>query len=216
MKRAAAVAALLCLWAPAARAQEKFEIRMDCSEVPEMKEWADKAKEAMEKCYPPFAEKLKSSGFTPPRVVSVRIKKDMKGIAGTGGSRIEAAADWFRKRPEDTGALVHELAHVIQSYPKYHPVWLVEGIADYMRFWMYEPESRRPKLNPDRIKYKDGYQPVGAFLAWLEGKYDRDIVVKLNAACRETRYSDDLFKESTKKSLDELWDEFKESLRKKP
>ncbi len=187
---------------------------MDCSEVPEMKEWAEKAREAMEKCYPIFAEKLKSPGYTPPRVVSVKIKKDMKGIAGTAGARIEAAADWFRKRPEDTGALVHELAHAIQSYPKYHPVWLVEGIADYLRFWMYEPEARRPKLNPDRIKYKDGYQPVGAFLAWLEKQYDPQIVNKLNAACRETRYKDDLFVECTKKPLDGLWEEFKASLRK--
>jgi len=199
----------------AAAPQDKFEIRMDSSEVPEMKEWADKAKEAMEKCYAPFAEKLKSQGFTPPRVVSVKIRKDMKGIAGTAGSRIEAAAEWFRKRPDDTGALIHELAHVIQSYPKYYPVWLVEGIADYLRFWMYEPESRRPRLNPQRIRYQDGYQPVGAFLAWLEKQYDPQIVNKLNAACRETRYKDDLFKDCTKKPLDELWDEFKASLGKK-
>ena len=203
--------------APKAGAEAKpaFEIRMDYSEVPEMKEWAEQAKAAMEKCYPVFADLLKSDGFTPPRVVSVKIKKDMKGIAGTGGSRIEAAADWFRKRPEDTGALIHELAHVIQSYPKYYPVWLVEGIADYMRFWKYEPEAKRPKPNPDRIKYQDGYQPVGAFLAWLEKTYDKDIVKKLNAACRETRYKDELFQEYTKKTLDELWSEFKESLRKK-
>ena len=214
MTRAVALLLLAAL-PPAAASQEKFEIKMDYSEVPEMKEWAEKAKEAMEKCYPIFAEKLKSAGYTPPRVVSVKIKKDMKGIAGTAGSRIEAAADWFKKRPEDTGALVHELAHAIQSYPKYYPVWLVEGIADYLRFWMYEPEARRPKLNPDKIKYKDGYQPAGAFLAWLEKKYDPQIVSKLNAACRETRYTDDLFKDATKKPLDDLWEEFRESLRKK-
>jgi hypothetical protein len=198
-----------------AGAKAAFEIKMDCSEVPEMKEWAEQAKAAMEKCYPLFAEQLKSDGFTPPRVVTVKIKNRKDGIAGTGGSHIEATSEWFKKRPEDTGALIHELAHVIQSYPKYHPVWLVEGIADYMRFWKYEPESKRPKLNPDRIKYQDGYQPVGAFLAWLEMTYDKDIVKKLNAACRETRYKDELFQDCTKKTLDELWNEFKESLRKK-
>jgi hypothetical protein len=200
---------------PAAEAKPKFEIRMDYSEVPEMKDWAENAKKEMEKCYPIFAEKLKMEGYTPPRVVEVVIKKDMKGIAGTGGAHIEAAAAWFKAHPDDTGALIHELAHVIQSYPKYYPVWLVEGIADYLRFWMYEPPSRRASFNPDRIKYKDGYQPVGAFLAWLEGKYDRDIVNKLNKACRQTQYKDELFQEYTKKTLDELWEEFKESLRKK-
>ena len=73
-------------------------------------------------------------------------------------SRIEAAADWFKKRPEDTGALIHELAHVIQSYPKYYPVWLVEGIADCIG----NSVEREGKLIPLEVKLSATPRPAMA------------------------------------------------------
>ncbi|HEX2972395.1 MAG TPA: basic secretory protein-like protein [Tepidisphaeraceae bacterium] len=136
----------------------------------------------------------------------------MSNPAGTGGNNIACSAPWFTEHPDDVGAIIHELTHVAQSYPQYDPVWLVEGIADYVRFWVYEPADKRPKFDPQTINYRDGYQAVGGFLAWLEGKYDRDIVTKLNKACRDSQYKDQLFKDYTGKSLDELWTEFKASL----
>jgi hypothetical protein len=102
---------------------------------------------------------------------------------------------------------------VVQSYhSRSNPGWLVEGIADYVRFWVFEPQTPKRRLNPDRIKYTDSYQTTAAFLAWAVQKYDKDLVTKLNAACRKGQYKPDLWKEYTGKDLDALWEEFKQGL----
>ena len=191
-----------------------IEVHLDDAEVPEMKDWCRRSKEIIEQWYPTLAEILASDGYTPPRRINLEFKKGNRGIAGTSGSTITAYDGWFKAHPDDYGALVHEAIHVIQSYPKYDPPWLVEGIDDYVRFWVYEPSPPRP-LNPARIHYTNSYQVTGAFLAWLVANRDKDIVRKLNAAFRKGQYKSDLFKEYTGKDLDALWGEFKKSLEKK-
>jgi hypothetical protein len=188
-------------------------VYLDASAVPDMKDWCERARALMEGWYPTLAETLASEGYSPPRRIDLVFKKGSRGIAGTAGSHIEAYDGWFKAHPDDYGALIHETVHVIQSYPKYDPVWLVEGIADYVRCWIFEPEAPRRPLDPNRIRYQDGYQVTGAFLAWLVERHDKDIVRKLNAACRRSAYKSDLFKESTGKDLDALWAEFREGLK---
>ncbi len=200
---------------PAAAAQVSVEVNLDFSEVPEMKDWCEKAKQQIEKWYPILAETLASEGYTPPRKINLTFKKGSKGIAGTGGTNITCYDGWFKAHPDDVGAVIHEAIHVVQSYPQGSPSWLVEGIADYMRFWIFEPKTPKRPLNPDRIKYQDSYQVTAAFLAWLVQTCDKDIVKKLNAACRKGQYKDELFKQYSGKDLDTLWDEFRQGLRKK-
>ncbi|MGE5609035.1 MAG: basic secretory protein-like protein [Bacillota bacterium] len=216
------IAVMLLLGALGARAsaaepqtrpvESTFDIRVDTSETPELEQLGKTVQRVADKWYPLIVDRLKQDGFTAPRQVNIIFKREMKDPAATGGSNIFCAAWHFKDHPDDLGAIVHELAHVAQSYPQYDPVWLVEGIADYVRFWIYEPIEKRPRFDPKTIDYRKGYQCVGGFLAWLEEHYDRDIVTKLNKACRDTRYSDPLFKDYTGKSLDELWNEFKASL----
>jgi hypothetical protein len=189
------------------------EIRIDTTEVPELAEWAGKAACELRKWYPVFAEKLSAPGFVPPRVVSVTIKKDMKGIAFTAEGRIVCASAWFKAHLDDTGALLHELVHVLQAWPKPEPWWVVEGIADYLRFHIAEPKRARDKLDPERVRYQDGYQPAAAFLAWIEQVYDPLFVRKLNQACRVERYDEAIFEQRTGKRLDELWQEFRATLK---
>jgi len=191
-----------------------LEVRLHADEVPDMKAWCDRSKAIIERWYPVIAETLASDGYTPPRRIDLVFKQGSKGIAGTSGRRITAFDGWFKAHPDDYGAIIHEAVHVVQAYPKYDPVWLVEGIADYVRCWIYEPDAPRRPLNVDRIRYQDGYQVTGAFLAYLVEKYDKTIVTKLNAACRQSTYKPELFKESTGKDLDALWEEFRQSLRK--
>ena len=59
--------------------------------------------------------------------------------------------------------------------------WLVEGIADYIRFYHYEPQTKLT-LNPRRASYKDGYRTTAMFLAWVEKNQEKGIVRKLNEA----------------------------------
>ena len=64
---------------------------------------------------------------------------------------------WFRAnlQGEAIGSVVHELVHVVQEYGRARrenpeatrsPGWLVEGLADYIRWFLYEPQSHGADL----------------------------------------------------------------------
>ncbi|MCX5676404.1 MAG: basic secretory protein-like protein [Planctomycetota bacterium] len=191
-----------------------LEVRLDISEVPDSKDWCEKAGKAVERWYPTLCDYLATDGFTPSKVINITFKNDDKGIAATGGSNITCHMGWFTKHPDDIGAVVHESVHVIQAYhSRSNPGWLVEGLDDYVRFWIYESPPKR-RLDPNRIKYTDSYQITGAFLAWAVKTCDKDLVKKLNAACRKGEYKEELFKACTGKDVGALFEEFKDSLRK--
>ncbi|HLY11177.1 MAG TPA: basic secretory protein-like protein [Planctomycetota bacterium] len=197
------VAVLLTL---SAGPQEKAKITVDASEVPDVQEWANKARDLCETWYPIICEALASKDFTPPREVRLVFKDEKKGIAYTSGAKITVVADWIRKHPEDYGMVIHELCHVVQSYPK-GVGWITEGIADYIRNFKFEPKPTTPRVNP-KSSYKDGYKTAAIFLAWIEKTKDKDIIRKLNEALRTNTYKDDLVKEWTGSDVDALWKEF--------
>jgi acetyl esterase/lipase len=190
----------------------RVKVTLDTSEVPGLAPWAAEAGRLVRDWHPIVAELLKSDGFTPPAEVRLVFKKDMRGVAETSGDTITIAARWIEQHPDDYGMVIHELSHVIQSYPPSRAGWLVEGIADYVRCFRYEPEAKRPPIDPRRASYRDGYKTTAGFLAWIEKHYDKQIVSKLNRALRRSEYRRELFEESTGKGLDELWSEFVESL----
>ena len=191
-------------------------ISMDTSEAPDLKEWGAKAGKICVEWYPKIDKLLTSEGFTPPKSVEIRFRKDYHGLAMTVGNTITIQPDWIRKHPDDFGMVIHEMTHVVQSYHGRGPTpgWLVEGIADYIRIVKYEPKAPRPRLNPDKVKYTDAYKTTAIFLEWVEKQYDHELVKKLNAALRAGSYKDELWKDATGKTLDELWSEFTDSLRK--
>jgi hypothetical protein len=192
-----------------------LEVVMDASEVTDMKDWCARSKQIVEEWWPTLCEALPEEGYTPPRRIDLEFKNDSKGIAATGGGRITAHMGWFKQHPDDYGAIVHEAVHVVQSYHRRVPGWLTEGITDYVRFWVYEPQTPKRRLDIERIKYTDSYQVTGAFLGWLSKTYDKDVVKKLNVACRKGEYKDSTWKDLTGKDLDALWEEFKKGLAKK-
>jgi hypothetical protein len=141
----------------------------------------------------------------------------MKGVAYTAGTGVHCAGDWFGKNldGEAAGAVVHELVHVAQQYrSRKNPGWLVEGVADYIRWFQYEPESKRPHPNPARAKYTDSYRTTGAFLNFLAETRDKDLVKKLNVVMRQGKYTPEVWKEHTGKTVDELWADYIETLKK--
>jgi putative CocE/NonD family hydrolase len=193
------------------------KVTVDTSEVPELADWGKKAKGLVETWYPRLAEMLKSDGFTPPAEVKLVFKKDMHGVAYTGGNTIVIAGEWIKRHPDDYGMVVHELTHVIQAYGGRGPGWLVEGIADYVRFYHFEPKTKLT-LGRGRRRapsYRDGYRTAAMFLAWVVKTHDKDLIGKLNAAIRQGKYRDELFQSCTGKKLDELWDEFVRSAERK-
>lgn len=192
-------------------------ITVDCTEAPDLKDWGEKAKTICEEWYPKINAALPSDGFTPPASVKLVFRKEMKVPAATSGGVISINAAYVSKHLDDYGMVVHELTHVVQSYPrnKAHgeggkPAdmgWLVEGIADYVRFFQYEPHTRI-RVDPERASYRNGYRVAAAFLDWLNRTHGAETVKKLNAALRAGDCGEGKFKELTGKALDDLWKEF--------
>ncbi len=167
--------------------------------------WAEKSKQLFEEWHPKLSEMLASPGYEPPREIRLRFKK-MDGVAYASGNEIVVSVDWITRAPDDHGLIVHELVHLIQSYRRRVPSWVTEGIADYIRFFRYEKPAI-PRVT-EKSKYTDSYRVTGAFFNWIVVNHDKDFISKLNAVCREGKYSNDFFKEVTGKTVDELWNDY--------
>ena len=192
----------------------QFEFTIDTADTPELKEWADKLRPEIEKWYPRIVEYLPSDGYSAPRKFTITFK-NMEGVAYTSGTSVICAAAWFKAHPDDQGAVIHELAHVVQQYRgRRNPGWLVEGVADYVRWFKYEPPTKRPRPNPARAKYTDSYRTTAAFLEYVAANHDHEIAVRLNEAMREGRYHPDLWTEYTGHTVDALWAEYMKTLQK--
>jgi hypothetical protein len=130
-----------------------------------------------------ICEELKSDGFTPPRRVTITLEGSYVGVAATSGGHIVGSAAYFRAHPDDVGAMVHETVHVVQGYRGgNNPPWLVEGIADYIRFFKYEP-GKLGRIDPGRARYDGSYRVTAAFLAYLAEKYDKGSWASSTGGC---------------------------------
>ena len=209
---------VLCLLVKDQRGETLLKVAVDTSDTPNLADWGKRAGEACTKWMPKISALLPSDGFTTPKSVTLRFLNDKKGVAGTSGDKISIAAAYVRGHTNDFGMVIHELTHVVQAYPKAKegftkPLWLIEGIAEYIRLYHFEPDAPRPRVNPDKASYRDSYKTAAAFLAWLEQR-NPGAVKKLNAALRQGRFKENLFQDCAGKPLDELWRDFTDSLRK--
>ena len=183
---------------------------IDISQAPDLAVWSQEAEKKMEEFWPDTAALLYSYKFITPNMVNVvyRTGPDVTGVAATGGGVMTVNSQYCRQHPDDTGLTVHETAHVIQAYSSYNPVWLVEGIADYIRWIKFEPENYHPNINVKTATYHDSYRTTAAFLGWCELHYDSRLVTKLNQAVRFGTYKNALFQQYCGKDVDTLWAEF--------
>lgn len=190
------------------------EYTVDVADAPEMKEWADKAAALCEAWYPKLNELLKSDGYKPPTQVSMALKSSYKGVAQASGNRITGSVAFFKAHPDDLGAMIHETIHVIQRYRgQGNPGWLVEGIADNIRFFVYEPGKAGP-VNSQKAHYNNSYRTSATFLDYVARTYDPQLILQLNRLLREGKYKDDSFQDLTGKTLVELDEEWLKSLAK--
>jgi hypothetical protein len=198
----------------------EFTITIDYSEMPELKDWVEtKLRPTLDKWYPIIVEALPSPGYKAPAKFTVTIKNEPDGVAYTAGTQVVCNGNWLKQnlQGEAAGAVVHELVHVVQSYRgRRNPGWLVEGVADYLRWFQYEPESLRPRPNPARAKYTDSYRTTAAFLDYIVRTNDKEFVKKMNVAMREGKYKPELWKDYTGKTVDELWADYIKTLKAAP
>lgn len=131
-----------------------------------------------------------------------------KGVAATGGDRVSFSPEWFKKHPEDIDVVTHEIMHIVQAYGDGGgPWWVTEGIADYVRYKFGVDNAGAKWTLPnykEGQKYDNGYRITARFLAWLE-KSNPGIVKTLDKNMRDHSYKNEIWKDKTGKTLDELW-----------
>ncbi len=202
-----------------------YRFTVDTTEAPDLTEWAHRELiPAMQKWYPLIVNMLPSEGYTAPKTFSIVFTDSYKGVAATMGNRIVGSPAWYRGqlKGEAIGSMVHELVHVVQQYGRARrpgaerpPGWLTEGVPDYIRWYLYEPQSKGCEISPRRAataKHDASYRVSANFLNFVIAKYDKDLIRELNAAMREGRYSAELWKTRTKRTVEELAEEWRTSL----
>lgn len=198
-------------------ADGKCEITINTADAPDLTDWAQhQLAPVLAEWYPKIVAILPSEGYNPPTHFAVNIKP-VQGVAFTAGTTVVANSDWLKGEigREAVGSLVHEEVHVVQQYHHRVPGWLMEGSADYIRWFKYEPQSHgadivwmRHLRNFDP-RYDASYRVTANFLNYVSEKYDKDLVTKMGAAMRGGKYDVSLWKDITGKPVEDLAAEWK-------
>lgn len=152
----------------------------------DLRPWADAALAASRAWWPRIVESLPDPTFVPPDAVTLAVADlpDPNAPAATRGAVTVVSAAFLRAHrgePDTVNLLAHELVHVVQRYPEPHSLWLTEGIADWVRYYVLLPHDPgrafrafTAPLSPgmwreDRyLAYRAGYQPAAALLDCCE------------------------------------------------
>lgn len=190
----------------------KVTVTLDVEEIKDdakLVAWANQAKELIEQWHPRMLNFIPTKDFTAPSDIKLVFRKGDKGIAWTSGTQITVMSGWITDHPDDIGLVFHELVHVVQQYKSRAPGWVVEGVADYLRWALYEgkPLDWFPVSNKAN-GYRDSYQVTGGFFLWLETDRCPGIVTKINTAARKGEYKDAIFTDLTGASLESLWADY--------
>lgn len=186
------------------------KLEFESEPTPATKAWAEEAAATIREWWVPVARMLATETFKAPEQLTVHFKDKLKVPAYRTPEGLFISVEWITRRPDDFGMVIHEMTHAIQDYRRTprDAGWVVEGIADYIRYWHYEPEAPHPRFDPAKATVRDAYTATPNFFAWLVHKYDRRIVRELDAALRAGTYEDALFEKLTGKNLDTLFTEF--------
>lgn len=143
--------------------------------------------------------------------ICFRFGKDSQYPAYVTGRSVTMSHEWFKAHPDDLGCMIHELFHIVQGGYHNAPDWLTEGIADYVRFYLYEPEAHGCDmvLRSDDVRYDGKYRVSANFLDFVERRHP-GVVKELNALCRQGKYDEGAYwKKRTGKTVKELEKEWK-------
>ncbi len=203
-------------------ADEKCTVTLNTTQAPGLENWAtNQLAPVLAAWYPKITALLPSPEYTAPTHFKITIKP-MDGVAYTAGQDVVANSTWLERelKGEAIGSLVHELVHVVQQHhSRSNPGWLVEGSADYIRWFLYDADQHGADMVWMRKHgknfsphYNDSYRITANFLNWVSGKYDKDIVAQMGAAMREGKYDENLWQQYTGKTVSELGDEWKKDV----
>jgi len=201
-------------------ADGNYAITINTAQAPELQNWAtNQLAPVLVEWYPKIVALLPSQGFTAPTHFNLTLKP-MDGVAYTSGTEVVANSRWLltQLHGEAIGSLVHEMVHVVQQFNGDNPGWLVEGTADYVRWFKYEPQSHGADLvwlrkwHHFTPHYDASYRVSANFLNWVTERYDPKIVTQLNAAMRADKYDESLWRKYTGKTVEQLGGEWKQAI----
>ena len=95
---------------------------------------------------------------------------EMDAPAATSGDVVTLGRKWFQDHPDDDGAIVHELVHVVMHCARMDDSnwWMIEGMADYARDKL---GYTMPWSSPTRGDPRSGYQQTAHFLLFVEQRF---------------------------------------------
>ena len=186
---------------------EPVSVNLNVNQVPHLKNWGVQARELITIWSPRIARILDVEGY--PHNIDLTLQKSDEGIAHADSNAITVSSHWIEKYPEDIGLIVHEAVHVVQLYPEFEPGWVTEGIADYIRWHLFEkkPLEWFPAGEDDR-GYEAAYRITGGFFLWITKFKNFDFIKILNTAMKNGEYDETVFFNSTGGELDPLWQEY--------
>ncbi|MCX2573065.1 basic secretory protein-like protein [Pedobacter sandarakinus] len=135
-----------------------------------------------------------------------------KAVAEASGNRILFSAGYMKAHPTDIDVVTHETMHIVQGYGySAGPVWLTEGIADYIRY-KYGVDNvgskwSLPAFN-EKQSYKNSYRITARFFAWLEQNIKPGLITSLDEQLRAHQYTEQSWANLTGKTVDQLWDDY--------
>jgi hypothetical protein len=136
-----------------------------------------------------------------------------KGVAEASGNRILFSTTYMNAHPTDIDIVTHEGMHLVQGYGYGSgPVWLTEGIADFIRYkygvdnigskW-YLPEFTAKQ---NEKKYENSYRVTARFFEWIDQKVKPGLIIQIDKELRNHTYNQDTWVKLSGKTIDELWD----------
>ena len=182
----------------------------DTSKAPDLRKWTEETfAPAIRKWVGRLIDDMKSDGWKPfPEIRFQYVVEPLGHNAGApawaAGNKVSLRSEWFRRNldGESLGATIHELVHVIQAYwstpgctRENCPTWASEGFADYVRWFLFEPESDGcgfVRKNPDKYHYNDSYRVTASFFDFVE-RHHPGAMKKLNVVLREHAFDDGKF-----------------------
>ena len=190
----------------------EYDYVFDTSGAPELAAWTKQnIVHVVREWYPKLVEMFPSEGWKASRKVKFRFTNEADYPAYASANCVTLGRPWFKKNPEDIGCIIHELFHVIQGGYRNSPEWLTEGIPDYVRFYLFEPESHGCDmvLRSAEARYDGKYRVSANFLDFVERRHP-GVVKELNALCRQGKYDEETYwKKRTGKTVKELETEWK-------
>ncbi len=134
-----------------------------------------------------------------------------EGAAYAWGEVVVFGFNYMEGNPKDGDVVVHEtMHHIQQDYKGSVPSWLVEGIADNVRYH-YGIDNPDPwtlqEYKPEH-NYDGSYGITGRFLLWIETHKNKNFVKELNNALIKGTNYNDFFIQSLGKNIQDVWNEY--------